>query len=211
MDSSNHTNSVLVFRTSQYSCIHHTRGSTQHTGGSIPWRAIVRNSSFRRSRSEHEASRDQWLRFDTWNTWLYRRKARKFTQGTSGQPTVSTIRCYNNVINFPGDSDTRIFSPCRYLQKARQLSQVFRDQPQTPLERAVFWTEYVLRHKGAPQLRSAARNLGFFQYFCIDVIAFILAILIGTISVIVFSCKFCYRTLCTSRSVGSAKKKQWAL
>ncbi|CAG2059353.1 unnamed protein product, partial [Timema podura] len=47
----------------------------------------------------------------------------------------------------------------RYSSKARQISQVFRNQPQTPMERAVFWTEYVLRHNGAAHMRSSALDL----------------------------------------------------
>nr|CAD7264885.1 unnamed protein product [Timema shepardi] len=47
----------------------------------------------------------------------------------------------------------------RYSSNARQISQDFRDQPQTPMERAVFWTEYVLRHDGAAHMRSSALDL----------------------------------------------------
>jgi len=35
----------------------------------------------------------------------------------------------------------------------------------------VYWTEYVIRHKGAPHLRSAALDLAWYQYFLLDVIA----------------------------------------
>jgi glucuronosyltransferase len=51
----------------------------------------------------------------------------------------------------------------------KRLSAVYKDQPQTPLERAVYWTEYVIRHKGAPHLRSAAADLSWYQYLLLDV------------------------------------------
>jgi glucuronosyltransferase len=35
----------------------------------------------------------------------------------------------------------------------------------------VFWTEYVIRHKGAPHMRSAVLDLAWYQYFLLDVIA----------------------------------------
>ncbi|PNF21497.1 UDP-glucuronosyltransferase 2B31 [Cryptotermes secundus] len=57
-----------------------------------------------------------------------------------------------------------------YRTNMRRLSAVFRDQPQTPLDRAVYWTEYVIRHKGAPHLRSAAADLSWYQYLLLDVI-----------------------------------------
>jgi len=35
-----------------------------------------------------------------------------------------------------------------FTERVQTLSKVFADQPDKPLDRAVFWTEYVLRHKG---------------------------------------------------------------
>ncbi|KAM8707357.1 hypothetical protein ACLKA7_011444 [Drosophila subpalustris] len=53
----------------------------------------------------------------------------------------------------------------RYALKAKELSSRFRDQPTSPLERAVWWTEYVLRHKGAPHMRIAEHEMGFVAYY----------------------------------------------
>lgn len=36
----------------------------------------------------------------------------------------------------------------RYQDNVKQLSTIFRDQPNSPLERGVYWMEYVMRHKG---------------------------------------------------------------
>jgi glucuronosyltransferase len=73
----------------------------------------------------------------------------------------------------------------RYRENAQRLSRIYRDQPLTPLEQAVFWTEYVIRHKGAPHMRSAALDLTWYQYFLLDVIA-VLALAVGSIVLIVF-------------------------
>jgi glucuronosyltransferase len=35
----------------------------------------------------------------------------------------------------------------------------------------VYWTEYVIRNKEAPHLRSAALDLAWYQYFLLDIIA----------------------------------------
>ncbi|CAG7717032.1 unnamed protein product, partial [Allacma fusca] len=40
----------------------------------------------------------------------------------------------------------------KYRVNMRTLSKIFRDQPQSGIDTAVFWSEYVMRHKGAPQL-----------------------------------------------------------
>ncbi|KAJ9601561.1 hypothetical protein L9F63_000304, partial [Diploptera punctata] len=62
-----------------------------------------------------------------------------------------------------------------YRENAQRLSKIFRDQPLTPLEQAVFWTEYVIRHKGAPHMRSASLDLIWYQYFLLDVIGVLVA------------------------------------
>ncbi|XP_049952313.1 UDP-glycosyltransferase UGT5-like isoform X1 [Schistocerca serialis cubense] len=60
----------------------------------------------------------------------------------------------------------------RYQENMRQFSAVFREHQETSLDRAVWWVEYVLRHRGAPHLRSAALDLHWWQLWLLDVIAF---------------------------------------
>ena len=62
----------------------------------------------------------------------------------------------------------------RYKQNALAVSRMFHDRPMSPLNTAIFWTEYVLRHGGAPHMRSAALDLAWYQYLLIDVTAFVL-------------------------------------
>jgi glucuronosyltransferase len=79
-----------------------------------------------------------------------------------------------------------LFGGCnRYRENAPRLSRIFRDQPLTPLEQAVYWTEYVIRHKGTPHLRSAVLDLAWYQYFLLDVI-FVLALAEGLVVLMVF-------------------------
>ena len=51
----------------------------------------------------------------------------------------------------------------RYRDEARRLSALMRDEKETPLERAVWWVEYVGRHRGAPHLRSPALDVPWYQ------------------------------------------------
>jgi len=73
----------------------------------------------------------------------------------------------------------------RYREKVQRLSRIYRDQPLTPLQQAVYWTEYVIRHKGAPHFRSAVLDLAWYQYFLLDVIA-VLALAVGSAVVVGF-------------------------
>jgi glucuronosyltransferase len=52
----------------------------------------------------------------------------------------------------------------------KELSAVVTGEPQSALDRAVYWTEYVIRHKGAPHLRSVAADLPWYQYLLLDVL-----------------------------------------
>ncbi|XP_066998491.2 UDP-glycosyltransferase UGT5 [Anabrus simplex] len=70
----------------------------------------------------------------------------------------------------------KILTQPSYRENARRLSQLFHDRPQSALDTAVFWTEYVIRHRGAPHLRSAAVDLPLYQYLLLDVIAFLLLV-----------------------------------
>ncbi|XP_071537041.1 UDP-glycosyltransferase UGT5-like [Panulirus ornatus] len=62
----------------------------------------------------------------------------------------------------------------RYARNVRKALELARDQLQSPLERAVFWTEYVVRHGGAPQLKSPAAQLSWVEFLMLDVLAFAL-------------------------------------
>ena len=51
------------------------------------------------------------------------------------------------------------------------------DQPLHPLDRAVWWLEYLLRHPHNPDMKPVTHELNWLQYFLLDVIAAILLIL----------------------------------
>ncbi|XP_017768995.1 PREDICTED: UDP-glucuronosyltransferase 1-7C-like isoform X3 [Nicrophorus vespilloides] len=71
-----------------------------------------------------------------------------------------------------------------FNKKAKQLSERFRDRPMPPLETAIYWIEYVARHKGADHMRTAAVNMPFYQYLLLDVIAFLILALAFTIFIV---------------------------
>lgn len=60
------------------------------------------------------------------------------------------------------------------MKNAKTASEVFKDRPLSPAEEVVYWTEYIIRHKGAPHLQSHAINLTWYQYYLLDVIAVVL-------------------------------------
>ncbi|XP_028144498.1 UDP-glycosyltransferase UGT5-like [Diabrotica virgifera virgifera] len=65
----------------------------------------------------------------------------------------------------------------KYMENANKRSKIFHDQPMKPMDEAIFWCEYVIRHQGAPHLRSEALNLYWYQLYSMDIVAFVLACL----------------------------------
>ncbi|XP_076063030.1 UDP-glucosyltransferase 2-like isoform X2 [Oratosquilla oratoria] len=65
----------------------------------------------------------------------------------------------------------------KYSKNIAKTSIVIRDQMETPIERAVWWIEYVLRHQGAPSLRCPGADLSWIEYFCLDVLFIVYVIL----------------------------------
>ncbi|XKL68154.1 hypothetical protein PGB90_003645 [Kerria lacca] len=61
-----------------------------------------------------------------------------------------------------------ILGDTRYEERMQELSRTFKDRPLSPQESVVYWTEYVIRHGGAPHLRTTAIDMPFYQYFLID-------------------------------------------
>jgi len=64
------------------------------------------------------------------------------------------------------------------MHNAKIASDRFKDRPLTPSKTVDYWTRYVIRHKGAPHLKSQALNLNWYQYFLLDVIAVIISIIL---------------------------------
>ncbi|XP_063287579.1 UDP-glucuronosyltransferase 2C1-like [Pelobates fuscus] len=57
-----------------------------------------------------------------------------------------------------------------YRDAMRNLSKLHRDTPIPPLDAAVFWTEFAMRHGGAGHLKATGNNLPWYQYYLLDVI-----------------------------------------
>lgn len=65
-----------------------------------------------------------------------------------------------------------------YTSTVKKLSNVYRDRPLSPMKTAIYWIEYVIRHQGAPHMRSPAMDLNLLQRNSVDVIAFLALIVL---------------------------------
>lgn len=69
----------------------------------------------------------------------------------------------------------------KYQKRADEIARAVIDVPMSPVETAVYWIEYVIRNRNAPSFQYKGRDMPFYQYFLLDVIAFGLAWLIFVI------------------------------
>ena len=65
-----------------------------------------------------------------------------------------------------------------YTNNINYFSDIYRDNPMKPMDTAMYWIEYVIRHKGAKHLKSPAVNLTWYQYLLLDVFGAALTILL---------------------------------
>uniref|UniRef100_A0A8C8RLW3 UDP-glucuronosyltransferase n=1 Tax=Pelusios castaneus TaxID=367368 RepID=A0A8C8RLW3_9SAUR len=91
------------------------------------------------------------------------------------------------------DALNAVINEKSYKENINRLSALHLDRPIHPLDLAVHWVEFVMRHKGAPHLRPAAHDLNWIQYHSLDVIAFLLAVVLVTMFISLKCCLFCYR------------------
>jgi len=80
-----------------------------------------------------------------------------------------------DVMNLSPDAVVKVIEDlvynASYKQNAKYLSQRFHDQPMSSIETAIWWTEYILRHKGADHMRIAEQEMSLMQYYNVDVVS----------------------------------------
>lgn len=87
-----------------------------------------------------------------------------------------------------------------------KMSRIHHDRPMKPLDQAVFWIEFVMRNKGAKHLRVQAHQLTWYQYYLLDVMAFLLTIFTLSVFIFIKTCCFLYRK-CFRRTVPDRRAK----
>ena len=93
----------------------------------------------------------------------------------------------------------------RFKQSAMRISSLLKDRPRSPLQETCDWIEYVIRHGGARHLRAQVFNIPWYQYYLLDVMAFLVAMVTLVVVVIRLSCT-CLCRLCCKRSSDKTKK-----
>ena len=86
-----------------------------------------------------------------------------------------------------------VWSNDTYRQNIERASGIYRNRPETPRQRAVYWIEHVLKF-GSKHLRSYANDMPLYQYWMLDVLLFTVACFFISFAIMILllfaSCKF---------------------
>ncbi|ETN67850.1 glucosyl/glucuronosyl transferase [Anopheles darlingi] len=83
----------------------------------------------------------------------------------------------------------------RYTERVKEISTRYRDRPQSSMNLACYWIEYVARHRGAPHLHYPGADMNFLQRESLDVIAALLLAGYLVFKVLKLLIKFIFRKL----------------
>lgn len=94
-----------------------------------------------------------------------------------------------------GDALMTVLYNSSYRENMQTLSRLHRDQPMKPLDQAIFWIEYVMRHKGASHLKAESIKMSWFVYSSVDVIAFLLTFVLFVMLTCFLIVRFLWRLI----------------
>lgn len=75
------------------------------------------------------------------------------------------------------------------------------------MDTAIYWIEYVIRHRGAKHLRYPAADLNFFQRYSLDVLAFLLLVPYFLFKILAFAVRL-IRPKKTEKPLGKNSKSK---
>ncbi|XP_042343848.1 UDP-glucuronosyltransferase 2B1-like [Plectropomus leopardus] len=111
-----------------------------------------------------------------------------------GAGKMIDIFSMNEDIFFQGIQE--VLNEPSYRMNMQRLSRLHRDQPMKPLDTALFWLEFVMRHKGAAHLRTESYKMPWYSYHSVDVMLFlggVMLIILGIFAALIWC--FCSRCL----------------
>lgn len=101
----------------------------------------------------------------------------------------------------------QLLTDTRFAEKAKDRSRAFRDQPEKPLERALWYFDYIVRNPDVSFLKSEKlQRMNMFVKHSFDVIAFL--VIIATILLLVLIKVTCVVLRKTKKGTNNKVKRQ---
>ncbi|CAH1375667.1 hypothetical protein MTP99_017076 [Tenebrio molitor] len=95
-----------------------------------------------------------------------------------------------------------------YRENIQIRSKLMKDRPLKPIDSAVYWVEHVIRHKGAPHLRSAGLDLKWYQREMIDLFGFLTLVSLTMSLVLYIILKKIVKCICKKKVARLSKTKK---
>jgi glucuronosyltransferase len=113
-------------------------------------------------------------------------------------------------LDFTGMSEQKLLekvnellSSSKYKKNSEEIAKKFKDRTIGASQTVVYWTEFLVRNRGAPHLQSAGKNLNFIEFHSFDVYFVLLLAIIMPCFIL---CKI-FGKMCSVRSLKKLKKK----
>ncbi|XP_056250029.1 UDP-glucuronosyltransferase 2C1-like [Seriola aureovittata] len=106
--------------------------------------------------------------------------------------TVNTVDKDNNFLN----AIEEVLTEPSYRMNMQRLSRLHRDQPVKPMDTALFWIEFVMRHKGAAHLRTESYRLPWYSYHSVDVVLFLAGVALLMLLTLFLLMRCLYSAMC---------------
>lgn len=84
------------------------------------------------------------------------------------------------------DTLVKLLTNTTYSENAIRMSKAYQDQKEKPLDRAIWWIEWILRNPNAEYFKSPAINLGFFVENSFDIFLFTILAAVALLLLLVF-------------------------
>ncbi|XP_061670587.1 UDP-glucuronosyltransferase 2C1-like isoform X2 [Syngnathoides biaculeatus] len=114
-----------------------------------------------------------------------------------GAAVVVTLALVDKDDNFLKAIQEVLVNPV-YRNNMQRLSRLHRDLPMPPLDNALFWIGFVIRHKGAAHLQTESYKLPWYTYYSVDVYLFLAGAVLALILTVVIGirclCSVLWRT-----------------
>ncbi|KAI5610416.1 UDP glucuronosyltransferase 5 family, polypeptide E1 isoform X1, partial [Silurus asotus] len=88
-----------------------------------------------------------------------------------------------------------------YRKNMHRMSEIHRDTPIKPMDTAIFWLEYIMRHKGAAHLRTESYKMPWYSYHSVDVLAVLFAVFSVVLLLFALTCRLLVKRLKTKRKL----------
>ncbi|VEN52511.1 unnamed protein product [Callosobruchus maculatus] len=91
------------------------------------------------------------------------------------------------------DAIIQVITDPSYRKNTEDLAKIILDEPMTGVEKVIWWTEYIIRHKGAKHFRNPNLDVPLYQYLMLDILVFFIVILVILVLILVLVYKITRR------------------